>query len=225
MDRKVFLHYVGKGIYSPKSFRQEALKYGVSRAIQIPLLRYMREGDIVLLATHIHKKRGGQFGRKFARVWGAFKVAGIILPRYLTLRLKKMGIIQFTPAPAGKEKIIKRGCGVMNIAGWFDTEDGYTLDDIFNALVELWETGEIEEGTKVFITGSFIDLPEFIIPHQEFTRGYKRLKEEVAYITENAKDQLRNIPDQGIRAVFDEGTYIRFRTKKEREKHYKGGRS
>ena len=221
--RQVFLHYVGKQTYTPSSFRKEAIKWGVSRAVPIPFLKIIRKEDIVLLATHIHNKRSGRYGRKYAKVWGAFLVTGVNLPAFLAQMLKEMGLIKYVEDNT-LPPIIPRGCGVMYIEGTFEVEEEYDLNDIFDAIVKLWEEGRIPKGTKLFLTGPYIDLPEFIIPRQEFHRGYAKVENITAYAREDAVERIKKIPFRQVNLIFNDDKYIRFSTKKQRKEYYSGGK-
>lgn len=218
--RQVFLHYVGKQTYTPSSFRKEAIKWGVSRAVPIPFLKVIRKEDVVLLATHVRNQRGGKYGRKYAKVWGAFLVTGVNLPAFLAQMLKEMGLIKDADCPL--PPVIKRGCGVMHIDGAFEVEEEYDLNDIFDAIVKLWKEGRIPKGAKLFLTGPYIDLPEFIIPRQEFHRGYSKVENIVAYSISEEIERLKEIPLKSINAIFNDERYIRFRTRKERQEYYGG---
>jgi len=132
---KVWLHYIGKGLYTPASFRREAERYGVNRAVPISMLKSIRYGDVVLVAIHrSQKKRSSKTGaRKWAEVFGCFQVTGLAFSEQVASYLEEHGYGK----REGGLKFIRRRCGVYAESEFVPDDSPQSLWESYRALGEL----------------------------------------------------------------------------------------
>jgi hypothetical protein len=161
-----WLHYIGKENYKVKEFIKEATELGVNRAVPNFMLKNIRMGDNIFLATH-HKNMKTKMEK--ATVFGAFIVQGITIDEEVCAQLIEIGVIIKT---AIAQKRIMRKCGtyVINAVYTLNIEEGFTIDDLWDWLAK--------EGKGMFLTGTFYPVKETFDVHAvSFTRGYIKADE------------------------------------------------
>lgn len=208
---KVWLHYVGKGLYTPASFRREAERYGVNRAVPISMIKSIRYGDVVLVAIHrSQKKRSSKTGaRKWAEVFGCFQVTGLAFSEQVASYLEQNGYGK----REGGLQFVRRRCGVY-AESEFHTD---SPQSIWEGILEGWEAGAFSDA-KVFLVGKFIPMDTVIIPHEEFTRSYRALGE----LPDGVECSFEEPAEAVFRVLQD---YIRFRTERDRREYHRSQQS
>jgi len=168
---KVYINYIGKGVYTKRSFKAEAKRIGVNRAVAPYMLGFIRPDDIILTAFH---KVNRKTNKKSAEVFGFFVVRGISINEELAQLLEAEGMIEIHYT---KPTAIIRGCGSYTQAGFYTLSDDVSMDDIFDKVAELGKDMKIG---NVFLSGEFYELDnELVIKNIDHTRGYLKVTEDI----------------------------------------------
>lgn len=154
-----WLHYVGKGLYTPQTFKREAEIHGVSRAIPLNCLKALNWGDIVLLAQYNSEKRS-------AEVFGYFIIETIShnLPAHCSAELRNMLNVEKIEYI---QKYVARLCGSYKIESIAIVKDD--LKDIADKIQKIVK--KYKEKPKIFIGGTFYELDPFELQNTKFTRS------------------------------------------------------
>lgn len=148
------IHYIGKGLYDINSFKKEAKKYGVARALPSTIIKTLRWGDKIYLAIH-EKSR--------AIIFGYFIIQGINYngSERLKQAVRGDGRLKVVHEQySGKE--VKRRCGSYQIGSvtYVDNELKELVEIIEdNAVIIETEKAVIKERFKIFVTGRFYETP------------------------------------------------------------------
>ena len=203
----VWLHYVGRGLYSINTFVREAKKYGVSRAIPLQMLKKLHWGEKIYLAQVKEKLEGGKV---VAKVFGYFTIRGINIS----------GSDELKKAVFEDERVnarvvstggtyVERACGSYVVSATAVTSAD--LETVANVISE--KAKEFGESVKVFIGGelTLIDPIEIVAP---FTRSLVKveLDESKVKITRTLKIKEE---DKHIHHVKD---YVRRKTLTKKDK-------
>jgi hypothetical protein len=167
MKKRCWLHFVGKKYYSIKKFKQEALQYGISRAVSQNIFKKMKIGDTILLA----QKDG-----KSTKIFGCFIFTRIVgLSEEATQSLKAKGIIK--PDNLNLGQIVSRGCGSYQIQATYQITDG---GEMMKAISEM----DKSKVGKVMIGGEFHPLSflgidtDYLLSDIPFQMGFRRINLE-----------------------------------------------
>jgi len=160
------LHFVGKGLYPKEIFIKEARKYGVARAMPISVVRTLKDGEPILLAYYETEEKIPR-----ARVFGYFTYEGVNVsgaPKAWT-KLKEIADLECVAAGGSGGATVHRRCGSYTIAAICHSRKKLSLCEMVSVLELLAE--ETGEKVKIFVTGTFHELPEFVIKNIKFTRS------------------------------------------------------
>ena len=155
MSEFIRIHYIGKGLYDINSFKKEAKKYGVARALPSTIIKTLKWGDKIYLATY-EKSRG------VAIIFGYFIIQGINYNGSERLKQavrsdERLKVVH--EQYSGRE--VKRRCGSYQIGSvtYVDNELKELVEIIEdNAVIET-EKAVIKEQFKIFVTGRFYETP------------------------------------------------------------------
>lgn len=167
--KEYWLHYIGAGLYTVKTFEAEAYRYGVARAMPLSIIKSMNWGDVVLLAF---RERDGEDESEVAvaRVFGCFRVVGINhnLPPELAKELKEQLKVVGESSGGGT---VHRRCGSYGVGGTVYVAD--TLPELIEKLEKVCR----EHGfrPKVFVGGEYRPLQPFTV-RVPFTRSALRIR-------------------------------------------------
>jgi len=174
-----WIHYVGKGLYSPEDFKKEAEKLGVQRAIPFAQIKKFHWGDTVLLAQYQKvRKNDEEIGE--ATVFGYFMVNGVTcnyppeMMKALTGKLRVSSCITLSTP-----RYERRRCGGYSIGATYSVED--TIEEIAEKMKETCMEFEASPNEfKYFLKGIFheLDSPITFSP-AKFTRGYMRIETDI----------------------------------------------
>ena len=166
---KYWLHYVGKGLYTPRHFAREAERYGVNRVVPLGMLGGFEFGDVVLLAEHRRVEN-----KEYAVVFGYFRVLGVTVPEGW---IEKAGIGAECD-PSGGSSVVKRSCGSYEVAATCTTHE--EIKEIARKLREACAKDEFCH-IRVFISGPYhaLDKP-LLIEGAKFHRSYSRLEVDLS---------------------------------------------
>jgi len=165
----VWLHYVGRGLYSINTFVREAKKYGVSRAIPLQMLKKLHWGEKIYLAQVKEKLEGG---RVVAKVFGYFTIRGINIGSSDELRKEIFRDERINAKVIRTGNMhVERACGSYIVSATAVTSAD--LETVANVISE--KAKEFGESVKVFIGGelTLIDPIEIVAP---FTRSLVKVE-------------------------------------------------
>lgn len=176
---RYLLHYIGERIYTVESFIAEAKKLGVNRCLPLKLIKSIKFGDKILLATFEPKKIitsqqlsfegfeeeqekiDGRKNKKdgTAKVFGYFTVSGLNLrasDAFKEALTAQLDVVESKDNNA----LYQRGCGSYLLGA------SYIITNTIEEVVSKIETLMLErkENVKVFITGAFTELTAEISP-------------------------------------------------------------
>lgn len=157
------LHWVGRTLYSPRKFEQEAVKYGITRRIALKVLQSMSWGDRVYLIGLKDKKR------KQGHVFGYFHLHRIVgISEGVTDRLLAEGRAHITDLGG---KVVHRKCG------------SYVEGPTYSVRAEISEITAIQqetgEKTPLMVGGTFIKVdPPVRMVDIPFQQGFRRFDGE-----------------------------------------------
>ena len=185
----VWLHYVGKNLYSKKSFIKEAKEFGVNRAVPKWMVgKHIKLGDKIYLAFHKKDKRSL---KEKAIIFGFFIVEGFSFDVETAKELEKEGVGKTILHDDGPIDV-KRGCGSYSIVGTFEVKDEEKFLEVLR-----------EKGNKIFVRGRFFELEEEeVIENVSFSRGYIRIEDEVEKPLRYHYDLSNEVIDNYNRVVY-----------------------
>jgi hypothetical protein len=151
-----WIHFIGQQYYSEKSFKAEALKYGVTRRISPLAAKQMTYGDRVLLAINDGKS---------AVLFGSFIVETLSgLGEEATQALKDRCTL--TQVAAGG-RIVRRGCGSYVEGPTWHMNSPISFDEIIETATEAG--GE----NKFMLGGEFEDISRVRLQSMRFSQGFR----------------------------------------------------
>jgi len=184
---KLWLHYIGRRVYTLKTFVREAERLGVARAFPSSVVKRMSWGEPILLAFW---ERGGE-GGGYADVLGYFRVRGV---QWRVSAEAQRRIIERTGArlvDKGGGRVSRR-CGSYSVGPTYETEKD--LSEVMRIAEEVCR--ELGEKLKFFLTGSLTLFGERFRLEAPFTRSAVRV-EVSAEVTEavEGKGRFRRVTD------------------------------
>lgn len=191
MNKRTWLHFVGKSYYSIEEFIAEAKDQGVSRAVAPNVLRQMEFGDIVVLA---------QGDRKGSTIFGFFVIDTMIGFNSEFLRqAADAGAIESHDGPRIE---VERGCGSYTIFGTATVENREKLSDLI-------KNAKDEDLGRVMIGGRFIEYERYIETQIPFRMGFRRFDYDLFKETADAfmakYPERKQVKVKGYFYVFEEG--------------------
>ena len=151
-----WIHFIGQQYYSEKSFKAEALKYGVTRRISPLAAKQMSYGDRVLLAINDGKS---------AVLFGSFIVETLSgLGEEATQALKDRCTL--TQVAQGG-RIVLRGCGSYVEGPTWHMNSPISFDEIIETATEAG--GE----NKFMLGGEFEDISRVRLQSMRFSQGFR----------------------------------------------------
>ena len=166
-DNGVWLHYIGKGLYTIESFVREAKKYGVSRAIPLQMLKKLNWGDKIYLAQNLSKVEMDEKNVVVAKVFGYFRVESVQLNA--SDKLKS----EIHNDEKVRAKIVDSGGFTVHRAcGSYEVSSIAVTNANLSTLAEVIREKEKELGekAKVFVCGELVLIEPIEIP-APFTRS------------------------------------------------------
>ena len=170
-DNGVWLHYIGKGLYTIESFVREAKKYGVSRAIPLQMLKKLNWGDKIYLAQSLSKVETDAKNEVVAKVFGYFRVESVQLSASDKLKSEVYGDerVRAKVVDSGGYTV-QRACGSYEVGSIAVTNAN--LSTVAEVIKE--KENELGEKAKVFVCGELV-LIEPIEITAPFTRSLVRV--------------------------------------------------
>ena len=173
-ENKYKLMCVGSQLYSVNIFEKEAKMFGVQRAAPFFLLKTLKFGDQILLASYTRATKDPKKREGLGEIFAYFTLNGLShnLPPDLCHKLyEKLNIVSISLG-GGR---IGRVCGSYEIGSTAMITD--TLEELIQKIKVLQEEGEIATPNhfKWFITGKYVPLTPFIIKPITFARGIKTI--------------------------------------------------
>jgi hypothetical protein len=201
--------YIGKSVYTRKKFVDEANNIGVSRAIMWTMLQKLKFGQIVYTSFWTSNKTinnkedrndenklpifSDQEGRRHIKIgraetFGFFQLSGLnmdsLTSDLLLEQLRKMGKDAKEVRSSGSEGVppdMKRACGSMKIGSCIILDPTTTLQEIYEALVQIKEDLKNDPDLKThkiktFLTGSFYEFEkDQVFDNVSFSRSLSEL--------------------------------------------------
>ncbi len=158
MNRRAWLHFVGKSYYSREEFIFESKAHGVSRAVAPNILKKMQMGDAVFLA---------QGDAKSSVIFGMFIIDRLIgLSEDLIQEMARQNLIEVTPCEPYK---VERECGSYVVGAECKIKDR-------NAIFDLIRNTKDADVGRVMVGGEFFTLPlcEEVETEIPFRMGFRR---------------------------------------------------
>jgi hypothetical protein len=171
-------------LYTPKTFEQEAKRYGVARALPLALIKKLKWGEKILLAQYDSKKRE-------ALVFGYFIVKGLnhnLTEDMIEELLNELDIVAISKGGGS----VNRRCGSYSIGVYIVVNN--ELDDIADKIREVSKKHGYK--VKVFVIGDFYRIKPFTIKNAKFSRALVKvevpLKMEEEHIKKAKIVQIKN---------------------------------
>ncbi len=169
-----WLHYIGKGLYTRKTFETEARKYGVSRAIPIKIAKSMKWGEKIFLAFFEGLKE--DCTEQEALVFGYFTIDKVNyqLPDELRDKfLSQLDVVHHEDYTKGGSE----GLGVSRKCGSYSIASSTTVTNSLQECLEKYEQICLKHGInpKIFLQGDYCPI-EPIRVFAPFTRSVARLE-------------------------------------------------
>jgi len=192
MNRRAWLHFVGKSYYSREEFIFESKAHGVSRAVAPNILKKMQMGDAVFLA---------QGDAKSSVIFGMFIIDRLIgLSEDLIQEMTRQNLIEVQTVDPYK---VERGCGSYVVGAECKIKDR-------NAIFDLIRNTKDADIGRVMVGGEFFTLPlcEEVETEIPFRMGFRRFDktlfdEEVAK-KKRARPNAKKISVRGHFYQFDD---------------------
>ena len=160
------VHYVGKELYDIQSFKKEAKKYGVSRALPPSIFKTLKWGERIYLAQYKNGK---------AIIFGYFVLTG----------LNYTGSEQLKQAVRNDERLIVihetfGGFEVRRKCGSYYVGSRVFVDNEFKEVVEiiLERAREFGESIKIFAAGRFYETSTVHVEDVPFSRSIVKVPVE-----------------------------------------------
>jgi hypothetical protein len=168
-----WLHFVGRTYYEIPDFEVEALTYGVSRRVSIPMLTAMNWGDRIWLAQGDMKKKTRVQNPLGSILFGSFRVTqlgGLLLNTIEDLPKS------FCVKQVKKERrVVNRKCGLYMV------DSDYDVSASLPALAEHFKDSSDDVG-KLLLQGAYEPLdPQALLPDVFFRWGYRRFNSQRFY--------------------------------------------
>jgi hypothetical protein len=168
---RYYLHYVGNGLYPEGEFIKESKKYGVNRCFPLRIIKNLKWGERILLATFQKDANSEVLKGGTANVFGYFVVNGIniVASEHYKEQLK-LSFKEGTTVDHPMEEVYRR-CGSYIIT------NRYYIMETIPEVVEKIKTisDRMKEPVKVFVTGKFYDYERTITPIS-FSRSVVRVE-------------------------------------------------
>jgi hypothetical protein len=168
-----WLHFVGKNLYSREKFVKEAKRYGVNRAIQGNILKYMKWGDIILLAEPIREKPKETLG---GVIFGYFTITTVTplcpdeLKEMLNDELKVVSVDDTVQE-------VVRECGSYTIGSAMEVED--SINEIVTKTEKLAKAFNYK--VKWFVGGPLTLIPDIQLVGAKQHLGYKKVELDLTF--------------------------------------------
>lgn len=185
------LHFIGRGVYTPESFEDEAGRVGVARAIPARMLSMLAWDDPVLVGTWERDRAldgfadlpGWTAGERLGRadVFGLFRVEGLNVDASPEARSALGNCLTIVKVVEPDRRFrIERACGAYEVGARAYVKE--TIAEIAQKARKV----EKELGVRIrfFVTGPFYPLPKRVrIEPVPFTRSFVRVELEVMDIS------------------------------------------
>jgi hypothetical protein len=164
---RYLMNYVGTGLYSIENFAREAQAIGVNRSFPPALIKNVKFGDKILLATFKMDENEWTENRKRgkATVFGFYIVDGMGITGSPEVKTELRNSLTLTEYEA-REYDVNRECGSYRVTS------NYTVTEDLPRILEILHEICVRLGqkVKVFLNGRFVGMPSFDIEGVAFTR-------------------------------------------------------
>lgn len=215
--KQYWLHFIGSRVYGQDNFTFEAKRLGAQRAIASAILRQIKWGEKLLIATWIPQERSTSEWKRFNKgtgsIFGYMQVTRVVplfsekQEEFMKALMSEMHVVRADYSDAGAS--VERMCGSYTTGASFFVTD--TIEEIVDAAVEIAKSAYVK--VRFFVAGAFYDMPNGMLelPNINFTRGYTRVN--IPSIEALEKIEMEEIRVQSI-SNYGRRAYVKKEDKK-----------